>query len=613
LAFRLIQKSYTAGILLVFSLLLVLNSTIVSGENVERTYNFNYYGYPGTIRQEIHVSIPNSAYEYYSSKRNNLSPTWDSTELVTPEVFSTVAQNIKTLIGNKTRQDEHFANAVLTMVHQIEYGDNGLKYPIETLVEDLGKCDTVSLLAVSIMKAGGLDVVLFYYEDVNHVNVGVFLPYTPHGSLWWQQPAGFWFEGKKYWIAECTPAMDWKVGDVPPLLVGETPSIISLDNTEESSLVQVSSKLFSPLNSSSISINLSSGHEINSFQAHSLKLSGSITSSRSNETVVAYVSQDGISHVVLQNMTDQSGNYSFDLESLSPGVYYVRTSWWGNSEFAGADSEILQIIVGFPSSLIQYNRGNYYLLYEGSNPVSYKLFDRTSHGDFLDFQINGTGVLLTGEFIVIKCSQTTPIQKDSEMSVELLKFLELRKDFKIMRSPVDLKSAANEQLAFFIRDNNNGNFSLNVRELTNHDISKLANKTTMIEAFSLVKDDVWYKIEVKISPDQVNIVMRDENTTLLEWINNPNEIANDELVLLLANNTDKSIVFRDLKFEPFYETAQTIEDNKNGALEPKLIAIPVVSAIILSTIIILVTKWIKIKYKKGRKFFKILILLFLKR
>ncbi len=585
-----IQKRYITGILVVLILFLVLNSTSVSGENFGRIYNFNYDGYPRINSREIHVSVPASVYEYYSSKRNSLSLSWDSSELVTPKVFSTVAQNIRTLVGNKTRQDEHFANAVLSLVHQIEYGDNGLKYPVETLVENIGKCDTNSLLAASIMKAGGLDVVLLYFKEVNHVNVGVFLPYEPYGTWWWQQPAGFWFEGKKYWIAECTSAMDWKVGDVPPLLAGQTPSIISLDNTEESSPFQVSSKLFSPLNSSSISINLSSGHKSNSFQGHSLKLSGSITPPVSNVTVVTYVSKDGISYVALQTITDQSGKYNFDWESISTGVYYVRTSWWGNSEVAGADSEILQIIVGFPSSLIQYGDENYYLLYEGPDPVSYKLFNKKSNEDFLNFQTNETSVLLQGEFILLSCIQTTPIQKDSEMSVELLNLLAPRTNFKILNSPADLKTAANEQLAFVLRDNDKGNITLNVQELSNHEISKLGNKTKLIEAFSQVKNDIWYKIEVKISPDQVNIILRNENTTLLDWSNNPNEMVNDEIVLLLANNTDKSVVFRTLTFEPLYETAQSIEDNKNGGLEPKLIAIPVVSAIILSMFIILVTK-----------------------
>ena len=152
-------------------------------------------------------------------------------------------------------------------------------------------------------------------------------------------------------------------------------------------------------------------------------------------------------------------------------------------------------------------------------------------------------------------------------------------------------------MTFVIRDYDKGNFTLNMQELTNHEISKLANKTTTIEAFSLVKDDVWYKIEVKIISDQVNIVMRDENETLIDWSNSPNEMAIDELVLLLANNTDKSVVFRDLKFEPLLDDIQTSEDNEKIVFDYTLIAISSICAIILIAIFAVAMSWIK-KHRK---------------
>ena len=83
---------------------------------------------------------------------------------------------------------------------QIPYAVNDIKYPVETIVENSGKCDTLSLLAASIMKAGGLDVVLLYFKDVHHMNVGVYLPYEPHTTWWWLTPTGYKFGGKTYWI-----------------------------------------------------------------------------------------------------------------------------------------------------------------------------------------------------------------------------------------------------------------------------------------------------------------------------------------------------------------------------------------------------------------------------
>ena len=230
--------------------------------------------------------------------------------------------------------------AVLTLIHQIRYEDNvnETKYPIETIVDDAGKCDTLSFLAASIMQAGGLDVVLLYFKGVQHMSIGVHLPYEPYGTWWWQQSVSYEFEDKKYWIAECTSAMDWKVGDIPPLLEGEIPLIISLENNSESSPAQISAKIGQPLNSSSISINLSSYPLNVSSVSRSIRISGSITPIQSNATVVLYLSQDGITYETIESKTDQYGNYSIRWNSSEKGTYYIRTSWGGNDEFAGADS-----------------------------------------------------------------------------------------------------------------------------------------------------------------------------------------------------------------------------------------------------------------------------------
>ncbi len=64
-------------------------------------------------------------------------------------------------------------------------------------------------------------------------------------------------------------------------------------------------------------------------------------------------------------------------------------------------------------------------------------------------------------------------------------------------------------------------------------------------------------------------------------------MAIDELVLLLVNNTGKSVVFRNLTFEPLSERFETIEHNEDISFDNKLIAIPVISAIILFIYIVI--------------------------
>ena len=168
---------------------------------------------------------------------------------VTPGAFKSIAESIQNVTRDMPNSDEQFANAVLMLVRQVSYVRSDVKYPVEALVDNSGDCDVLSLLAASIMKAGGLDVVLLYYKGLSpsHMNVGVYLPYKPVYRTWWMAPTGFEYDNKTYWMAECTPRGEWKVGDRPELLTNAEPQIISLENCEKSSPAHVSSSLDSSL------------------------------------------------------------------------------------------------------------------------------------------------------------------------------------------------------------------------------------------------------------------------------------------------------------------------------------------------------------------------------
>jgi hypothetical protein len=170
-----------ATFILLISVLLLVSITPNSfAGNYNRTYVSEVQF--GVISEELHVSVPSSLYDYYNGKTIKISRETDYSKLVTPDAVKPIADNIRNLTIDKPRSDEEFANAVLTLVHQIPYGDCDVNYPVETLVENLGKCDTLSLLAASIMKAGGLDVVLLYFKEVHHITVGVYLADEPHGT-----------------------------------------------------------------------------------------------------------------------------------------------------------------------------------------------------------------------------------------------------------------------------------------------------------------------------------------------------------------------------------------------------------------------------------------------
>jgi hypothetical protein len=603
-------KYWKTGILLFSILLLVLITPNSFAGNYDRTYSFQVQF--GLLSQKLYVSVPPSLYDYYRAKTHSLADDSKYATLVTPDAFKSIAESIQNLTRDKPRSDEEFANAVLMLVHRIPYNISDVKYPVETLVENSGKCDTLSLLAASIMKAGGLDVVLLYFKGVHHINVGVYLPYEPHGTWWWLPPTGYEFNGKKYWIAECTPAMDWKVGDVPPLLAGEQPCIISLENSEPSSPAHVSSKLGSPLNSSSISINLSSNSSDISDNERTLTISGSISPSYANETVVVYFSQDGISYDACRTETDYWGNYSFSWNFTSTGTYYVRTSWSGNSDCAGADSEILTVFLGFPTSLIQFEGPGYNYMYGFAGAAAYQLRIRQGIKEFLSIDLSGTGVLLTGEFIILRDEQTissgqtqTITIPRSEQTIRLgrnrqiitilrpeqtiTRPINIPKGMQPLRLPDDIDQTTNNQFGFILRNNGGDNYSVSVRGMDYNDISQIkqleGNGTVFMNASTEIRENTWYKVVARMSKDEIIAELNDINGTLLELVASRDDAIDiSEFALLMANNTDRAVAFKNLKVETLNQTTQLPEGNENAVDERDLLAPDVTFTILLATI-----------------------------
>jgi hypothetical protein len=579
-------KYWKTGILLISILVIVLVMPDSFAGNYDRTYNSQIQF--GLNNHKLYVSVPSSLYEYYQGKTIKLAADSEYGEVVTPNAVKPIAESLRNVTGNNLRSDEEFANAVLALVHQIPYDIDEVKYPIETIVENLGKCDTLSLLAASIMKAGGLDVVLLYFKDVHHINVGVNLPYEPLATWWWQSPKSYEFDDKKYWIAECTPAMGWKVGDVPPLLVDETPTIISLYNSEQSSPARVSSKFGSSLNSSSISINLSSDNSDSSYQQRTFTISGSISPAYTNETVAVYFSQDGISYDAGRTETDNWGNYSFEWNLTSTGTYYVRTSWSGNSECAGADSEILTIFLGFPKSLIQVEGPNYYYTYGRAAVAYHELRVRQGIEDFLDIQLSGTGVLLTGEFIIMKSGQVITIPKNGKPTANVDKII-IPKGLQPLRLPDDIEETTNNQFGFILQNSGGNNYSLNVKGLDNIEMAKInppgGKGITFMNTSERIKENTWYKVAATVSDNKTTAEIHDTNGTLLERITTSDPaVDTNELVVLIANNTDKAIAFKNLNIETLNKTVQLPESNEKATSNNELLTLSVTLTLISATI-----------------------------
>jgi len=529
--------------------------------NYDSTYTFYVqYGYR-RFSHRLYISVPPSLYDYYSSKTHRVHSDRDYSKFVTPDAVKSIAESIQSVTCNTSYSDEQFANAVLKLVHQVSYEKSKAKYPVEAIVDNSGDCDVLSYLAASIMKAGGLDVVLLHYKERNptHMNVGVHLPYTPVYGTWWMTSKGYEYKGKEYWVAECTSRRHWKVGDQPDKFAGAKASIISLENCEESSPACVSSSLDSPLTPSSVSINLSPGPSIVEERARALTISGSISPAFPGQRVVMYVTQDGSSSSTFRTVsTDIFGNYSLTWNFTLPWTYHIRTSWSGASNYAGSDSETLIVFVRLSQPLVEFEEPDHDLGAESDYVpawASFTIRNFLMHADFKEFlKINllGEGFFLSSEFIVLRSEQTiaTPV---SEQTTKI----------GIPRS----EQTINDQFGLILRHNGRNNYSISATGLDDYGTSQTTkgldrNDTAFMNASLGTRENTWYKIVARISEDEITAELYDNNGTLLRIIaTRNNAMSTSELGILMAYDRDTVIAFRNLKVETLDQPNQPLEGN----------------------------------------------------
>jgi hypothetical protein len=401
-------------------------------------------------------------------------------------------------------------------------------------------------------------------------------------------------------MAECTPAMDWKVGDRPPLLANAKPTIISLQNYEKSSPAHVSSQLDSPLIPSSISINLSSENSSIDGGEQTLTISGSISPEYPGESVAMYVSHDGTSHNTFRTVsTDDLGNYSLTWNFTYSGTYYIRTSWSGTSNYAGADSETLTVFIGFPKSSVQFEGPDYNYVYGLAGAAAYELRIRQGVKEFLNINLSGTGVLLTGEFIMLRSGQTITIPRSGQI-IPSRQTITITGGVQPLRLPDDFNLTINDQFGFILRNNGGNNYSVDVRGLDDYDISQIkqlgGNRTEFMNVSIGTNENTWYNIVARMSKDEITAELHDVNGTLLESRAIRDDAINiSEFGILLANNTDRAIVFKNLKVETLNQPVQPLEDNKNAVNGHELLA-PYINLTIL-----LAAAFAAVIYVKKRK------------
>lgn len=317
-------------------MLLLINTSFAA------TYDFTYelLDKPdGSKNYHLTVSFSETLYENYRNRSHTL-PYYNFSKFVTPNALKPIADDLWSIYSN----EEDFVNGVLMIVHQISYvRSDPQKYPIETIFENEGDCDPLSILAASIMKAGGLDVILLLFEQQNHMLLGVHLPESPKDAR--STPYFYRYEGKKYYIAEATGGnwkTGWRVGETPKILQKALAKVIPVMNYEKEAPGKVSSSYTIP-DSSELRMSLSANFVVTQ---NDIEITGELLPSLAGEKVTLYANSFGSPSTLLATVEiEEDGNYSYIWASPPSGIYSIRATWSGDEDYNSAISSAFPLIV----------------------------------------------------------------------------------------------------------------------------------------------------------------------------------------------------------------------------------------------------------------------------
>ena len=617
-----IKKACT--ILLVGTLILLFTIPAATSESTQKTSG-NFTAQYTLFDQNLFVSIQPSLYAYYNNLSHVIPRDSDYARFITPQTVQPIAENILTITQNMSNPEEQFADAVLSLVHQIPYNITGAKFPVETIIDNRGDCGALSILAASIMKAGGLDVVLIKYTgtDFAHMNIGVYLPYTPVYNNLFLSSTSFDYNNKTYWTAEATPQGTWKVGDQSSNLANAITEIIPIEESEQPSPGQISCNL-SPLSTSTITLNLLSAP--NTQVNRSLVISGSVEPIIPNSPITIYLNKNGSSTNFVKTVTDDNGSYAYQWNFTSDGTYYISASSIGNATCAGADSKSLAVFIG-PKSLLQFQTETYnYIIGRAISDIAIRPY--MGINIFLNIPL-GTNVSFSYSFLVLQTGHTTPDIPTKNITIPasqhtlwdrsrhtqvvqvpaktLIVPASIPPGLEPLTLPDDFNQTINNQFCFIVQKDLNGNYSLTAQGLDYYDVHSVkTNNQTSIAFFNAtqgVAENTWYSVKTSLSQNGIVASLLNENGTPIKSLSAPyGLVCSTQLVLLVANNVDRAIILKDFQVNNGAAPVQPTPQNVHQPPPPMESPLPfAITVVILAATLIAVATIIDVKKTKKRQ------------
>jgi len=229
----------------------------------------------------------------------------------------------------------------------------------------------------------------------------------------------------------------------------------------------------------------------------------------------------------------------------------------------------MTFFVGSYPNWVGLNTSNYNL---GLDNNGYKTSASKSAEEFLRSNLIGTNVSLSGEFMILKDNQTMTDGRQTITIPEREQTIILRRrqkmTLKMPEQTVTVQESDQDTNQFgFILQNSNGNYSANVRVLSDSDLTQMKkqaseNNSRFLNASSSIKENIWYNVSLKVSMGEMTGRLLGENDTLLEdFAVNVEAADSGEFGVLISCTPDTFVAFKNLKVENLDQLTNESERN----------------------------------------------------
>jgi len=130
--------------------------------------------------------------------------------------------------------------------------------------------------------------------------------------------------------------------------------------------------------------------------------------------------------------------------------------------------------------------------------------------------------------------------------------------------PSNFNQTINNQFSFILQ-NNAGNYSLNVNALNDYEMSNVTQGKGCIAFLNATEDinqNTWYNFSASVSDYGVTANIYNTNGTLIESLQNPNNSNSNETMMLITNNVNNAVVFKDLTIQALNNPIQPLKSNE---------------------------------------------------